>query len=416
VPRAPMTMIGGSRMWSARASSIAGIEAELARIWGAAANEEREEELPPDALAEALGDPHLAGRLDAPGDVGVRMRTSVLTLVVVASRPETEERVLGTIGELAARHPSRTIVLAPGDPDGPARLDARIFAACQVPERGGPQICTEQILLRTGGEADQHLAALVHPLLIHDLPVMLWWPDDPPFGHSRFSGLVGSCDRLLVDSGTFREDGGSGLAGLAALGVHGPRSVASIHDVGWLRLTRWRELLAGLFDHPLLAPELHEARSLRIDVLQPRAGLRPTWGALFAGWVGAALGWSVETPLAPGGDGGTLAGAFHSGRGTIPVEIRPAAGSPDRDLHAPGSLLRVELKLGRRAHEVRARVTRQADHLLATADWQGAEVARRVGPLEAHGEAPYLAVALEHGGPDRMLGRAVALAARLLGA
>jgi hypothetical protein len=64
---------------------------------------------------------------------------------------------------------------------------------------------------------------------------------------------------------------------------------------------------------------------------------------------------------------------------------------------------------------VRARVTRQADHLLATADWSGAEVSRRAGRLEPFGEAPYLAEALERAGPDRVLGRAIERAVHLLG-
>ena len=101
----PIAMVGPSRTWTARASSVVGIEAELGRIWGAAAREAREAHLSAQSLAATMGDPLLAGRLDIAGDVGVRMRTSVLTLIAVAERPETEERVLGTIGMLAARHP-----------------------------------------------------------------------------------------------------------------------------------------------------------------------------------------------------------------------------------------------------------------------------------------------------------------------
>ena len=31
-----------------------------------------------------------------------------------------------------------------------------------------------------GGETGRHLAAIVAPLLIHDLPVTTWWPGDVP--------------------------------------------------------------------------------------------------------------------------------------------------------------------------------------------------------------------------------------------
>jgi len=383
-----LATVSGRRAWTARADSVPGIEAELARIWGAAAIESQ--------------DAHLSAR----------MRTSVLTLIAVAERPETEERVLGAIGQLAARHPSRTIVLAPGDPDGPARLDAHIYATCRVPETSGAETCTEQILLRTGGEVDQHLAALIQPLLIHDLPVLLWWPDDPPFGRARFDGLIGSCDRVLVDSGTFRDDGGAGLAALAVLAA---QTRAGVHDMGWMRLTLWRELLAGLFEHAPLTPELGQARALRLEVVRPRDLVRPTGAALFAGWLGAALGWQVDAPLQRARGSESLVGAFRDRRGVIPVEIRGVAAPADGHLHSRGSLQRVDLELGRPGEAVQARVTREEDHLLATADWHGAEVARQAGRLEPVGDAPYLAATLEHAGPDRVLARSIALAVELLG-
>jgi glucose-6-phosphate dehydrogenase assembly protein OpcA len=407
-----MAMLEPSRRWTARAASVAGIEAELARIWGAAARESREAHLSAQGMATAMADPRLAGRLDVAGDVGVRMRTSVLTLIAIAERPESEERALGAIGALSARHPSRTIVLAPGDPDGPAWLDARIFAECRLAVRGGAETCTEQILVRTGGEFDQHLAGLVQPLLIHDLPVLLWWPDDPPFGHPRFSGLVGSCDRLLVDSSTFRDE----AAGMAAMAGLCARAGTVVYDIGWMRLTRWRDLLASVFDHPGLAAELAGVRSLRIDVLSQGDRLRPSKAALFAGWLGTALGWQVAAPLAATRGSETLTGAFRHGRRRIPLEIGPAIRAGDQGHAAPGSLFRVEIGLAHRGDDVTAVLTRHLDHLLATAHRSGTEVARRVGRLEPHGDQQYLASALEQARPDRMLARSLALAVGLLGA
>ena len=412
VPGPRMTIVDGGRRWTARATSVAGIETELSRIWGAAARESHEADLSAREHATALGDPHLAGRLDRPGDVRVRTRTSVLTLVVLAERPETAERALGAVNELSARHPSRVLILAPGDPDGPAWIDARISAHCRIAGQGGAETCTEQILVRTGGEIDQHLAELVQPLLIHDLPVVLWWPDDPPIGRGRFGGLIGACDRLVVDSGAFGDAGRARLAGLAALCAAG-RPV--IHDIGWMRLRLWRELLAGLFDHPLLGPELARVRSLRLDVLRPGETLRLTRAGLLAGWLAGALGWTVSEPLAPRRGSDVLVGALRAEGGDVHLEVRPvppeSAGRP----RSSGSLLCVELESGGRGHDVRARVTRQRDHLLATADRSGVEVCRRAGRLEAFSEAPYLAQALEDAASDHVLTRSIESAVPLLG-
>ncbi len=407
-----MTMIDGGRRWTARATSVAGIEKELARIWGSAAEASHEGNLTAGEAALARGDPHLAGRLDEPGDVSVRMRTSVLTLVVVAERPETAERALGCINELSSRHPSRALVIAPGDPDGPAWMDASIYAQCRISERSHAETCTEQILLKTGGEMDAHLTELVEPLLIHDLPVVLWWPDDPPVGRHRFLSLLRTCDRLLVDSGAFSGDGLARLAPLVDVCAAGSPIV---HDIGWMRLTLWRELLAELFDHPLLAPELASARTLRLDVLRPGAELRLAKPALYAGWLASMLGWKVAEPLSQQRGRDTMTGLFRASRGEITVEIRPVEPSSQGGGRRAGSLARVELELGSRSKPIRARVTRHSDHLLATADWAGAEVARRAGRREPFDEAPYVGEALDRSGQDRLLLRAMATAVQLLG-
>ena len=111
---------------------------------------------------------------------------------------------------------------------------------------------------------------------------MLWWPDEPPIGRRPFHELLETCDRLLVDSGSFGSDGGRRLARLAAVITDGD---AVVHDIGWMRLTLWRELLAGLFDHPLLQREMGHCKTLRIQIAKPSADFRVLKGALFAGWL-----------------------------------------------------------------------------------------------------------------------------------
>ena len=133
------------------------------------------------------------GRRD---EAHVQARTSVLNLVVVARRPEMGERAAATISRLSGRHPSRTIILSPADPDGPRWIDAQVQAVCMVPADGGHETCAELVYLTAGGEAGRHLDALVAPLLIHDLPVATWWPGDtavqqpPDLRHDRHVGPV----------------------------------------------------------------------------------------------------------------------------------------------------------------------------------------------------------------------------------
>lgn len=405
---APITT--DSTHWHVRAHTIGECVEQLGQVWTMAAEQATRTQLTAEELSSALGDPRLSGQLDASGSVRVRMRTSVLTLVVIAPHPETAERAIAAVNALHQRHPSRAIVVSPTDFDGPSTMDAHIYAECKLSQRSDAEMCTEQILVKTGGELSQHLSRVVTPLLIHDLPVVLWWPDDPPFGSKQFTEVVGISDRLLVDSGSFNEDNGARLAGLATVVSDG----ITVSDIGWLRLTLWRELLAGLFDHPLLTREIDHIRHVRIDISRPTSTLRISKAAFYCGWLASRLGWEVKQPLTRhhDDDDDLMTGSFRSGRREIKVELRPVRATLDGSHRAAGSLVRVDVEAERPRSIVRARITRQADHLLATADWNGAQVTRRAGQLEPFDETPFIAEALERPGMDKIFEGALIRAVR----
>jgi glucose-6-phosphate dehydrogenase assembly protein OpcA len=404
----------GAWRWHVRTDSIRATTDALSGLWGRVAEEATNEAIGGAAGHElAHGDPRLAAHMGGGSHeegVSVRTRTSVLTLVVVAPRPELVERAMATVAMLSSRHPSRAVVLSPTDPDGPASFEAHVYASCQLPESGSSEICTEEILIRVGGELAQHLSSTVAPLLIHDLPVVLWWPDDVPFGRPDFAELADEVDRLFVDSGHFR---GHGLHRLVAMS-DAVYSGLVVHDVSWMRLMLWRELLASCFDHPLLVRELKYLDSIRVDVARPGGDVRLSRAVLFVGWLMSRLRLQVVEPLRETEDE-SWAGVVRAGKRHIAVEIRPVEVEFSGAVRAAGSVVRAELEAHRTDADTHVNVTRQADHLLATAVWNGASVARRARALESFDEAPYLADALDRTGHDRLFAQALEKAVTLVG-
>jgi glucose-6-phosphate dehydrogenase assembly protein OpcA len=380
---------GATRLLAGRADSIAGVDAALGRIWSELAR-------------QGVTERYVEGR------VATLARTRVLTLVVVAYRPETIERAMDAIYKLAGRHPSRTVVLGFGDPDGPPRLDARVQAHCH-PFGGSSEVCTEQITISLAGEACQHPGAITTPLLLHDLPVAMWWTDDPPIGGRSFSELMEVTDRLVIDSGLFRDDGRQRLAALARQ----PREGLEVYDIGWMRLELWRTLFAGLFDDPAMTPLVRSIRRVRIAVARPGSTVRISRATLFLGWLASRLGWRVERPLEPDGDG-FRGEATNRGRPVL-LEIDPEAIEADPTYRAPGGLVRVEAEVARAAHRATVRVARTAEHLQAECWIDETPRATRTATLDRFEDAPYLAAALEAPGEDPSFRDALRVGALLLG-
>ena len=382
--------------WSARAHSIPEIEEELARIWSA---------------------PNLTSPIDDHDSRHVAARTSVMNLVVVARRPEVAERSAATIQSLTGRHPSRTIVIQSADADGPSWLDARIDAHCILPREDARETCAETIHVTCGGEAGRHLAAIATPLIVHDLPVTVWWPGEPPFTSLAARDLLSGADRLVVDGSTWSGDGLGKLREMASL-LQTTR--LSISDFALLRQSRWREAIASTFDDPDFLPYLRSIRRIAVTyATHDEAGapgstnmVKPIY---HVGWLASRLGLSVAKPLVPvvgHGHGGSsaggrkpshsrptvgrgLAGTLSDGRSGIAVLIRPVVSTMPA-----GTTLRVEILAERRGSELRTDVTAEAESVHVRVWQDGVEALDRDFRAARRTDVDLLAEAIETGGRD----------------
>ena len=396
--------------WRSRAHSIEEVEQELARIWS-------QTNLGVDLNSDGVND-----------ERHVAARTSVMNLVVVARRPEVGERSAAIIQMLTGRHPSRTTIVQPADPDGPSWLDAQIVAHCVMPRPDAPETCAETIHLTCGGESGRHLAAVVAPLLIHDLPVTVWWPDEPPFSTPQADGLLAMADRLIVDGSTWR---GTGLGQLRKMAEAVDKYSIAVSDFAMVRQSRWREAIAAIFDIPDFLPYLRHLRRISVTY-----GVRDEFGAestnivkplYHAAWLGSRLGMRVIRPLAPltahgprrptnrpsalANPSAGLVGTLHLDRSDVNVVIRPVMSEMPA-----GTTLRVEMLADWRGSELRADVTAEQEAVHVRVWQDGVHALERGFNAPRRNEIDLLAEAIEAGGRDPVATGTLALAAQLAAA
>ena len=278
-------------------------------------------------------------------------RASVLNLIITVPDTAAAERVVATMRGLGFRHPSRVIVLAADrSADGPP-LDAAVTAHCHAGRDGGDQVCYDVVVLTVRGEAAEHLAGFVAPLLIHDLPTHVWWPGDPPFGDPIFDQLVEMSDRVIVDGSDFTDL----LLGFRRLGTLRRRS--GVGDLAWRRLGWWQELTAQFFDGPRFRRYLPNLNRLviRYAVAPSDRGPGPSGRAdgadvapgvssplavpiLYAGWIASRLTWRRHATTLPlGADGMRL--VLEGLHEMVDLRLEPVASAVD----LPGELVSVRL-------------------------------------------------------------------------
>ncbi len=257
----------------------------------------------------------------------VVMRACVLNLVACASDQES----LGEISEIMARvsneHPGRFIVISLKK-ESQSPIDAIVTAQCHPAEKGRKQICCEQIGITAGRQHMDHLSSFVRPLLIHDLPVFLWWRDVPDLKGSLFTDLVDTSDRVIIDSCGLEDP----LTGLQVLTDRagdraGERAGwAAFSDLSWCRLTPWRTLVAGFFDLPEYRYRLDSIREVRIECAGQGPEQVGVEALLLAGWLASRLKWtSASKPRWI--DETTYQWRLDGGDNRTPIEIRVAISS-----------------------------------------------------------------------------------------
>jgi glucose-6-phosphate dehydrogenase assembly protein OpcA len=286
-----------------------------------------EEDTTPDAieaaLRELLRERHAENGSFAPA--------RVLNMIAFVDR-EWSGEIANRLRGVGRNHASRLLVLS-FEPKR-ERLDARVSIASEgEPAPGELALLRETVVVEIGDRHLDDLLTIADPLVVSDLPTLLW----SPHGHHEIvERLLGLAQAVLVDSvdePIAREgiDRASSLTGQAY-----------VVDLAWLRSTPWRERIAATFDPAARRAELRAIESLTVRH-HPDSTVA---GMLLVGWLASRLGWETG-PLTAAKD--ALAGQARDAAGkdvALRLEAAPklrVRGLEGLTLHTShGRLLRLD--------------------------------------------------------------------------
>jgi glucose-6-phosphate dehydrogenase assembly protein OpcA len=217
-------------------------------------------------------------------------------------------------GEIANRlrgvgryHASRLVVLS-YDPKR-TRLDARASVAAEDEAKPGELVLLhETVIVELGDHHLDDLFTIADPLVVSDLPTLLWSPHGHPEAVETLLPLAQATLLDSVDDPIWHEaiDRANTLS-----------DRLYVVDLAWLRSTPWRERIAATFDPPALRAELETITAITI-----RHHPDSTVAAmLLIGWLASRLGWRL-TPLRSDDD--VLSGTAQAERQEIALRLEAA--------------------------------------------------------------------------------------------
>jgi len=195
---------------------------------------------------------------DARRHLGGMTMGMVLTLIIVTDEAAQYDAIRAA-NQAAREHPARILAVITRKPKSDSRLDAEI--------RVGEASPGETIVLRMYGPLGQHADSVVAPLLAPDVPVVTWWPDEPPVNPAAHP-LGALAQRRVTDSAATDADARQILTRLAK--SYSPGDT----DFGWTRATPWRSVIAATVDQHL--PPLRGVR-VEAEPGNPTADLIAAW-------------------------------------------------------------------------------------------------------------------------------------------
>ncbi|MBC7997701.1 MAG: glucose-6-phosphate dehydrogenase assembly protein OpcA [Leptolyngbya sp.] len=251
------------------------------------------------------------------------MRACTANIVLFSEDADAEVQASAVLDEVAIRHPSRAI-LAISRRSNEQRIEAWVSARCHIADsKTLKQICSEQITVRYDGEGTRELASVVSPLVINDLPVVLWWRANrldkgylEPF--HRFVDMLIVDSLRAFDSVSFIKE----MAGLCSSANRKP-----LFDLNWGRLIPWRRAIADAFNDeapPMSIPSLPCVTKTTIKYARTESEKNnkniPTQPLMLLSWLAARLKWEK---VSSSFEEGTFRAEFKAGGKTIQCEVVP---------------------------------------------------------------------------------------------
>ena len=231
---------------------------------------------------------------------------SALTMNFVVFVDDAERRawVLERAARIAEKHPSRTIVL---DSTGAA---TGLDVSCHKRESGGATILNERIDIGVATLGHATIVGMVRQLTVAGCPTILWWSGASLLESRTFSGLVELADAVIVDSSGRARDEAT-LRELVEFQRRYPH--VALHDLAFMRLAPWREMIAQFFDDPALRDDLFSLAALEVESGSEAEAL------YLGGWLGSRISWEATDP-----------GTFRTTRGETVLFTRTPRGEGRR--------------------------------------------------------------------------------------
>ncbi len=214
------------------------------------------------------------------GEIGTA-RVATLNLIVHLDDAERFEWVVDRAMRVAAKHPSRLVIL-----DATGRTTG-VDVSTQTRQASSETVVSERVDVGCADLDAATIKSVTQEISVHDMPTVLWWTGATFAKNETFTTLAELATTVLVDSSGSRSDEETirELAGFLAL-----HPALVLRDLAFMRLAPWQDMIAQFFDDPALREDLFSITGVDVESGSDAEAL------YLVGWLGSRLSWEACAP------------------------------------------------------------------------------------------------------------------------
>lgn len=163
-----------------------------------------------------------------------KTRACLFNLIVFNKLSERTDYFRDIVRKVSEKYPCRILFIS-SDP-----TSSQNYLKTAISIVGEGSIACDSIDIGVAGKDLEKVPFLILPHIIPDLPVSLLWTEDPALPHPLFEPLAKLATRIVFDSES--ADNLTAFAEKVLALKH-----LDLADLNWVRMERWRDLLASLF-------------------------------------------------------------------------------------------------------------------------------------------------------------------------
>ena len=220
-----------------------------------------------------------------------KIRACLFNLILYVHEKERIRYYEDIIQTIVEKFPCRILFIQnQGQSEKPLSVEVSTEA---VGKRSGERVACDVITLKTPANQLYKIPFVILPHLVPDLSIFLLWAQDPTAENEIFPHFKEYATRIIFDSdcrGNLKEFAKKMLELTTAIKT-------DVVDLNWAGISRWREILAQIFETEQQIKGLYHAKEVRIAYNAKTGGhlLHPETQAIYLqGWLASCLTWKYK--------------------------------------------------------------------------------------------------------------------------